>query len=449
MRRSSRPLFILVTALLLTMMALGGTVLAQSAGSDNDMHAQLLAPQVVAVGDHLSVALELSNPAAGARPSTAEVVKVTVNGVEVDALTFAPPDLTGSNSSWTGTGTIPIGPEYLPGPITLAATVTGWIGSGEFAQQYTINLSRQVQLVGFNFIKRVNGVKEAEIDLGDQVQYTFEVTNTGSARIENFIIEDPDTGFYYERGEPMVPGGGATITAPPYTPRESDFAGGVFVNTATVTVHYGPDEFNIPQEVTASDSATVTLRPEGDPEVDLAVRKSVDNATPWEGQEVVFTVTVTNNGPSLARDVVVEDVLPAGLTYASHTASRGAYDPATGEWTVGTLGVDGSATLTIRATVDAGTAGTTLTNTARLTDSDPVDNNPANNQSSASVTPQVPEEEPEEPEQPEQEPEEPVSELDEQPLAEPLPRTGGSSAVYFLSGLLALGGGLFLRRRFG
>src|SRR5690606_36733162 len=121
----------------------------------------------------------------------------------------------------------------------------------------------------------------------------------------------------------------------------------------------------------------------------------------------------------------------------------------TGEWTVGTIGVDGSATLTIRATVDAGTAGTTLTNTARLTDSDPVDNNPANNQSSASVTPQVPEEEPEEPEQSDPEPDEPASELDGQPLAKHLTSTGGSSAVYFLSGLLALGGGLFQRRRLG
>lgn len=35
--------------------------------------------------------------------------------------------------------------------------------------------------------------------------------------------------------------------------------------------------------------------------------------------------------------MVLRDLLPAGLTYVSHHASRGTYDPDTGRWEVGAL----------------------------------------------------------------------------------------------------------------
>ena len=52
---------------------------------------------------------------------------------------------------------------------------------------------------------------------------------------------------------------------------------------------------------------TVTQTP-----VDLVVSKSTDNATPWEGETFLYTVTVTNNGPVDATGVSLDDVLPAG-----------------------------------------------------------------------------------------------------------------------------------------
>jgi uncharacterized repeat protein (TIGR01451 family) len=97
--------------------------------------------------------------------------------------------------------------------------------------------------------------------------------------------------------------------------------------------------------------------------IDLAVTKTVDDATPTEGDTIVYTVTVVNNGPADATAVTVDDILPTGVTYVSDDSS-GAYNAGTGVWTVGNLVDDASATINITATVDQGTAGSTITNTA-------------------------------------------------------------------------------------
>ena len=68
---------------------------------------------------------------------------------------------------------------------------------------------------------------------------------------------------------------------------------------------------------------------------DLALSKSVSDPTPNVGDQVTFTVTLTNDGPDPATGVAVTDLLPAGLTFVSATPSQGTYDPGTGVWTVG------------------------------------------------------------------------------------------------------------------
>jgi uncharacterized repeat protein (TIGR01451 family) len=56
---------------------------------------------------------------------------------------------------------------------------------------------------------------------------------------------------------------------------------------------------------------------------DLAVTKTVSNAQVVVGSNVQFTVTVTNNGPTDADFVMVDDTLPAGLTFVSATPDQG------------------------------------------------------------------------------------------------------------------------------
>ncbi|HWM91225.1 MAG TPA: S8 family serine peptidase [Thermoanaerobaculia bacterium] len=107
---------------------------------------------------------------------------------------------------------------------------------------------------------------------------------------------------------------------------------------------------------------------------DLAIAKAVAPPNPTLGQNVTFTVTVTNNGSGAATGVVVTDELPAGLTYVSDDGG-GSYDPALGTWTVGALAVSASATLNIVATVETTEE---VCNLAQITSVTPVDTIPAN-----------------------------------------------------------------------
>ena len=84
---------------------------------------------------------------------------------------------------------------------------------------------------------------------------------------------------------------------------------------------------------------------------DLRLTKTVNNATPAVGLNVVFDVSVTNDGPRDATGVEVTDLLPSGYTYVSDN-SGGNYNSGTGVWTVGNLNNGNSSTLQITATVN-------------------------------------------------------------------------------------------------
>jgi len=153
-------------------------------------------------------------------------------------------------------------------------------------------------------------------------------------------------------------------------------ATGNYTNTATRTASTPADPD------AANDNASATPAPIGT--ADIAVTKAVNNAAPTVGENVVFTVTVANNGPGNALGVQITDLLPSGYTYFSHSASRGSYTVATGVWNVGTLNNGQSGTLTVTATV---LASGSYTNTATRTASTPADPNAANDNASATPVP--------------------------------------------------------------
>jgi uncharacterized repeat protein (TIGR01451 family) len=120
---------------------------------------------------------------------------------------------------------------------------------------------------------------------------------------------------------------------------------------------------------------------------DLAVSKQILSGSPFlPGSTVTYRVTVTNNGPSDAAGFTLSDVLPAGLTYVSHTASAGSYSNASGDWVVGTLASGDSVTLDLSAAINSGTANTTITNTAAITSTSTPDPDVSNNTASANFT---------------------------------------------------------------
>ncbi|MEL6527679.1 MAG: DUF11 domain-containing protein, partial [Chloroflexota bacterium] len=120
---------------------------------------------------------------------------------------------------------------------------------------------------------------------------------------------------------------------------------------------------------------------------DLAVSKSVSDMMPFEGQTVTYTVTVSNTGQDTTA-VEVTDQLPIGVTYVSHTTATGTYDNVTGVWAVGDMTTGTSAQLDIVASVDVGTAGGTVTNTADITNFTQYEIDLTNNSASVSINPQ-------------------------------------------------------------
>lgn len=107
---------------------------------------------------------------------------------------------------------------------------------------------------------------------------------------------------------------------------------------------------------------------------DLSVAKRVDIASPQVGDNITYTITVSNAGPDLATNVELTDELPTGLTFVSATPGQGTYDSTTGVWTVGDVPVGETRALEIVATVNVlPTPDNPLINTVQVTGSDQVD----------------------------------------------------------------------------
>src|SRR5262249_2721223 len=135
-----------------------------------------------------------------------------------------------------------------------------------------------------------------------------------------------------------------------------------------------------PDPSTVNNAAVAALN--ASTSADLTMAQMASPAVPGVGKPVTFTMTAANNGPDAATGVVVNDVLPSGLSFVSGSAAQGTYDPSTGVWTIGTLPNGASVSLTLVA--NATQAGS-LNNTAQVSGAQP-DPNPANNSATATVT---------------------------------------------------------------
>jgi uncharacterized repeat protein (TIGR01451 family) len=231
---------------------------------------------------------------------------------------------------------------------------------------------------------------------GDSFSYTIVVTNAGPDDARDVALTDTvpgaltisavtssGTGACLTTGQtivcgidPLAAGGTWTVTVQVGVPL--DTPSGTVTNTATVSGTGNTDLTN------DSASQTTTIG-ELVGSADLTVTKIVDDASPAEGDTLSYVVTVTNGGPDDATGVEVTDTLPAGLAFVSSIPSQGSYQAATGIWTVGALAVGETAALQIRARVDDGTAGTTLTNRALVSAADQGDPTPSDDAATAPV----------------------------------------------------------------
>ncbi len=243
-------------------------------------------------------------------------------------------------------------------------------------------------------------------NVGDNVTFTITVYNDGPSAATNVAVED------------ILPAGLTYVSDTPSQGTYNNVTGiwtvGTVNNGASATLQItaqvaGTGTITNIAQVNASDQYDSDSTPDNDnpaeddqgsavistQAADLRMEKSVNNPTPNVGDNVTFTITVYNDGPSAATNVAVEDILPAGLTYVSDTPSQGTYNNVTGIWTVGTINSGASATLQITAQV---TGTGTITNIAQVNasdqydpDSTPDNDNPAeDDQDSVSITVQQP-----------------------------------------------------------
>ncbi|MCF6182500.1 Ig-like domain-containing protein [Lutibacter sp.] len=145
-----------------------------------------------------------------------------------------------------------------------------------------------------------------------------------------------------------------TVVTPPAN-------GTLSVNTTTGEITYTPNlnfsgtdtfEYSVCDNEGACDTGIVAITIIEDMS-DLSMVKTVDNITPNVGENIEFTITLSNDGPNDATGVSVIDQLTSGYSFISYTASLGDYDSTTGIWNVGIVGNGANETLTIRAMVNA------------------------------------------------------------------------------------------------
>lgn len=141
--------------------------------------------------------------------------------------------------------------------------------------------------------------------------------------------------------------------------------------------------FNNLSNVQAFDTyATLNVIENPNPNLDLKLTKTVDIENPKIGDEVVFTITLENLSNLFATNIEVQEVLPAGYTMVTYSASMGTYDGMV--WSIPLFLSGEIATLQITATVNA---VEDYVNTATIVFLDQTDTNAANNTDSAAVNP--------------------------------------------------------------
>ncbi|MEI6577673.1 MAG: DUF11 domain-containing protein, partial [Bacteroidota bacterium] len=189
---------------------------------------------------------------------------------------------------------------------------------------------------------------------GQNVTYAIVVTNNGPIDAQAVSVTD------------VLPAGLTFVSATPSVGSwsASNWTIGTLANSGEATlILVAKVNSNVAHGTSIINTATVsstTTDPEPDnnsmtnvfgviTSADLSIMKTTEVPTVIIGENVTYTITVTNNGPSDAQAVVANDVLPAGLTFVSATPLTGSWTSP--NWTIGTLANEVSATITLVARV--------------------------------------------------------------------------------------------------
>jgi len=195
---------------------------------------------------------------------------------------------------------------------------------------------------------------------GSQVVYTIVVFNNGPDTANNLNVWDvldsrldllsasPSQGQYNPLNGRWTVGSLANGTGATLIITVRIVGTGTIGNIANLTVN----EYNIGNNTTERVIVTIA------PTVNLTTTKTVTlpPGGVTVGSKIVYTITVTNNGPDRGTDVVVSDVLDPRLNFIVSSATKGSYNLSTGIWNIGNLNV--GETVRLNITVEIRGTGT-------------------------------------------------------------------------------------------
>lgn len=309
------------------------------------------------VGDNIVFTISVTNN------GSADATGVKVTDVIPSGYSYVSDDAGGNYNSTTGLWTIG---NLANGSSTTLKITVKVNATGSYANTASVlgdqgdpvpsnNTSTNTPIpVTVSNLSIVKSVDNTNPNVGDNVVFTLTATNNGPSDAKGVKVTDvlasgytyvsDDGGSSYNSTTGLWDVGnlanGATSTLKITALVK---ASGGYTNTATIT-----GDQNDP--ILTDNSSTVTPVPI--PQANLAIVKTADNSTPVVGDNVIFTLTVTNNGPSDATGVKATDILPSGYTYVSDNGS-GAYVQPSGLWTIGNLSNGSSKSLRITVTVNA------------------------------------------------------------------------------------------------
>lgn len=360
-------------------------------------------PDPVIIGNTLTYDVVVTNNG----PSTATNVVVSdplPAGLDFDSVTTTLG--TASEAGGVVTANIPSLDVGQSVTVQITATVENSFSGTSIANSVTAN-SDEATTVTANANTTVNpeidlsitkSDSDDPVDRGDQLIYVLDIENSGPSPATN--VEVVDT---LPVGVTFVSATGGTVTPPANGSRDVTIDLGTMAAGATrqvsITVSINNDA---PETLTNTASVGSTETTNGfepdltnntddestsvTPAIDLAIVKT-DSADPVNaGNDLVYTLVITNNGPSTATDVSLTDTLPAGVTFTNVTTTQGSVSHNAGvvSGNLGSLAPQASATVTITVGVNPDASGT-LNNTASVSANEDDINNENNSDSEATV----------------------------------------------------------------
>ncbi len=157
--------------------------------------------------------------------------------------------------------------------------------------------------------------KEKVTTAGEEITYTITVTNTGNTILKDLTVRDDMLGIDKVISEIKI--NGTNVISAQYTVTQDDIdKGGVIKNIVTVGDKETERDVNVEQNP-------------GYTAVKTADKEKVTTA----GEEIIYTITVTNTGNTTLKDIAVKDDM-AGINTKIDTIEVGKSASVTGTYTV-------------------------------------------------------------------------------------------------------------------